>query len=304
MRYISMLALSLAAGAAFAQSSAKPVAVVNGEPITRAELDAVMNMRPRSVTPLSASQERSIVEQIVNVLIDEKLLRQFLAKNVGPADPVEVDKQLAALQTALKAQNRTLDDYCREMRQTNAQIRQSLDTMVRWNAYFAKKGADAELKSYFQENKDFFDRVTVQCSHIVYRIAADSAPAEKADAAKKMQELRDQIVAGKLTFADAAKKFSHCPSATRGGSLGYIHRKWMVEEPFAKVAFALKVNEMSNVVTTDFGVHLILVTDRKPPELSDFNKVKDEVRECMSEEMRQKVILDSRKVAKIDFNLP
>ena len=52
-------------------------------------------------------------------------------------------------------------------------------------------------------------------------------------------------------------KNSQCPSAPRGGDLDFIARKWMVEEPFAKAAFALKVGEVSEIVSTDFGLHLI-----------------------------------------------
>ena len=75
-------------------------------------------------------------------------------------------------------------------------------------------------------------------------------------------------------------KNSQCPSAPRGGDLDFIARKWMVEEPFAKAAFAMKVGDLSDIVTTDYGLHLILVTDRKAGTPTTFEQVADEVREC------------------------
>ena len=160
------------------------------------------------------------------------------------------------------------------------------------------------MQKFYAENREFFDKVTVRCSHIVYRVGQEASPPERAHAAQKMAELRAQIVAGKLTFAEAANKFSHCPSATKGGDLGYITRKWMVEEPFAKAAFALKPNEISGVVTTDFGVHIIVAIDRKPGEPSDFARVKEDVRDSAGEELRQKVLTDLKKASKIEVNLP
>jgi parvulin-like peptidyl-prolyl isomerase len=289
---------------AAAFGSSKPIAVVNGEAIPRSELDAVLKLRPQAVIPLTSAQQRQMYEQVVALLVDEVLLRQFLAKHTPPADPARVEQQFSALVEALKAQGKSVADYCKESQQTERQVRANIDHMLRWNAHVAKTVTEAELQKYYSETKDFFDKVTVRCSHIVVRVPPEAKPAERADSERRLRELRGQIVAGKTTFAEAAKNYSHCPSAPKGGDLGYIFRKWMVEEPFARAAFALKVNEISDVVTTDFGLHLVLVTDRKPPEPSEFAKVKDEVRDCYTEEMRLKVITDLRKTAKIEMNLP
>ena len=80
----------------------------------------------------------------------------------------------------------------------------------------------------------------------------------KSDAIK----LRQQIIDGKITFGDAARKYSLCPSRTDGGNLGYFPRGAMVQ-PFENAAFALPVGQISQPVETRFGWHLIQVTDRK-----------------------------------------
>ena len=80
----------------------------------------------------------------------------------------------------------------------------------------------------------------------------------KSDAIK----LRQQIIDGKISFEDAARKYSLCPSRDEGGNLGYFSRGAMVQ-PFENAAFALPVGQISQPVETRFGWHLIQVTDRK-----------------------------------------
>jgi parvulin-like peptidyl-prolyl isomerase len=281
-----------------------PVAIVNGEPIPRAELDAVLSQRPPVVTPLSAAQQRELQQEALAALVDDLLIRQFLKKNAPPATKADLDRQVAALQRGLAAQGKPLDDYLKESRQTEAQLRSTMAMIQQWNAYAAKKVTEAELRKYFADNKDFFDKTTVRASHIVIRVSPDAPATERAEAKRKLQALRDDIVAKKLTFAEAAMKHSQCPSAPKGGDLDFFARKWMVEEPFAKAAFALKVGEMSEVVTTDFGVHLILATDRKAGPPVSFEQVAEQVRESMLEDLRQTTLLELRRSAKVEIKLP
>ena len=78
----------------------------------------------------------------------------------------------------------------------------------------------------------------------------------------------------------------------------------MLDENFARAAFALKVGEVSDVVQSEYGLHIIKVTDRKPGTPSDYEKMKDEVRDFCVEEMRQSLVAQERKTAKIEVNLP
>src|SRR5439155_5908089 len=115
---------------------------------------------------------------------------------------------------------------------------------------------------YYDANKVFFDKVFVRASHILLKIAPNAAPAERQAATAKLQAIRQQILAGKLDFAKAAQQYSDCPSKTNGGDIGPFPYKFAVLEPFARAAFAMKVNDVSDVVATDFGLHLIKVTNR------------------------------------------
>jgi parvulin-like peptidyl-prolyl isomerase len=301
------VALAWGVGAAQGQmppAGGQPPAVVNGEVIPLAALEASLGQAGPSPVQQPEAQRRQTQMQALSGLIDRALMRQFLAKNAKPADPAEVNQKIKELDAALRKQGKTLQDFYRDMHQTEGMLRESVAEMLQWYAYAKDRLTDADVEQYYKEYKDFFDRVQVRASHIVLRLPATATESERAQARAKLADLRAQIVGGKLDFAEAAKAHSQCPTADKGGDIGWFPRKWVVEEPFAKAAFALQVGQVSDVVESDYGLHLIKVTDRKAGQPSDFAKIKDEVREICIEDMQQNVLMQQRKAAKIEIHLP
>ena len=87
--------------------------------------------------------------------------------------------------------------------------------------------------------------------------------------------------------------------------LGYITRKGMLtEESICATAFAMKVGELSSVLETDFGVHLIVATDRKPGANSEFEKCIEDVRDAFTDDFRTELTAKLRKQAQIQMKLP
>lgn len=296
------LALLAMAGPVFGQG--KPAAVVNGESIPMAEFEAAMAMRPHELFPVSAAQQRLQRQEILELLISEKLMKQFLAKNAPPIGNADIDRQMLVLAESLKAQGKTIADFCRDTHQTEGQIRGGVANMLQYAAYARKQTTDDELKKYFEANRDFFQKTTVRISHIVIRIPANTAAAERDEARKRLGELRLQIAGGKIGFADAAKQYSQCPSAPKGGDIGLVSRKWMVDESVARTAFSMKAGEMSDVVASDYGLHLVHVTERNEGAKVEYAAVAEDVRDTYTEEMRQKLLQDLRRTAKITVSLP
>jgi parvulin-like peptidyl-prolyl isomerase len=242
------------------------------------------------------------------MMIDELLLKQYLKKNAPAVSAAEVNKKLAEMLEGLRKKGKTLQDFCKETSQTEAEVRESLGCHLQWQAYLQAKVTDADVQRYFAENKDFFDGVTVHLSHIVVRVAPGATEPERQQVVTQLTNLRGELLAKKMDFATAAKTYSQCPTAPNGGDLGFISRKGMAEEPIARAAFALPVGQVSEVVWSSAGVHLLLVTERKPgAQPADFAKIKDEVRERCLEEMNQSILvqlLDQlKKTAKIEINL-
>jgi peptidyl-prolyl cis-trans isomerase C len=286
------------------QPGSKTAAVVDGTPIKMAEVESILKKAGPTATTLTDAQRKQLQLEAVGMLIDDLLMEKFLRQHASRIDPAEVNKKFAELTTSLKQQGKTMEDFYKESGQNEMQVRTNLVNMLQWAAYVKEHLTEAEIKRYYDQNREFFDRVSVRASHIVLRAPAGISAGEREQARARLQALRQEIVGGKLDFADAAKKYSQCTSAPEGGDIGYFPRKLAVEEPFAKAAFALKVGEVSDVVETDYGLHLIKVTDRKPGQPSDYGKVKDEVRELCIEEMRLAVLAQQRKTAHIEINLP
>jgi peptidyl-prolyl cis-trans isomerase C len=286
-----------------AAPAVKPVAVVNGVPISMAELEMLLKQAGPMPVEVPVSQRKMMQMEALSIIIDNMLLQQFLTRTGVQAPPGEVEKKLAEMVERLKKQNKTMADFLRESSQTEAQLRTDLTNMVTWHTYAKSKTTDADVEQYYKENKDFFDGVAVHARHIVVRVAPTAPQSELVKAQTVLAGIRAQIVEKKIEFTEAAKKYSQCPSAPNGGDIGFFPRKGFVEEPFAKAAFAMQVGQVSDVVQTEYGLHLITVVERKPGTPSDYTKIKDAVREIYMEEMRQLVLAQLRKNSKIEINL-
>ena len=107
---------------------------------------------------------------------------------------------------------------------------------------------------------------------------------------------------GGQAFSDAAAKESSCPTKAQGGDLGWFPRAGKMVEPFAKAAFALKPYEMSDVVTTAFGQHLILVLAVKAGMPVKFDDAKDVVKDVFCDRLRDELIASLRPSARIVTN--
>jgi peptidyl-prolyl cis-trans isomerase C len=285
-------------------SPAEVAATVNGEAITVAELDAALKANLPSV-PLTAADRRQLRAALLNDLIDDKFLKQFLAKHGPKVDPAEIEAQMTALKASLVRENRTLADFLKQTGQTEAQLRDFWATQIQLANYVKQHATDDKLRAYHAANRDHFDKVEVRVSHVVIRVGKSATPVERAAAKEKLQAVRADLAAGKTTFAAAAKKFSQCPSALKGGDLGFVPRRGLPEdEPLAKAAFALKVGGLSEVVETDYGVHLLTVTDRKPGTPSVLEKCVVEVLEAYTEDYRVELVAKLRKEGQVKVMLP
>jgi peptidyl-prolyl cis-trans isomerase C len=158
---------------------------------------------------------------------------------------------------------------------------------------------DEEIQAYYQEHKDRFrQKERIRARQILVLLPANAGPEKVAAAEKKAQEALGRARAGE-DFAQIAKEVSEGPAASRGGDLGYFSRGRMVPE-FEEIAFSLKeVGDVSDVVRTKFGLHIIELTGRQPAQELALEDVKDriirqlesakrrEVRQSLAEELRQ-----------------
>ena len=148
---------------------------------------------------------------------------------------------------------------------------------------------EADLKTYYDQN---IQRLTAgderRASHILIASPASAAAPEREKAKAKANELRAALVKAPSTFADVARKNSQDPgSAAKGGDLDFFSRGSMVK-PFEDAAFALKKGEISEVVESDFGYHVIQLTDLKTPKQRTFDEMRGELAGEMKKQQAQK----------------
>jgi parvulin-like peptidyl-prolyl isomerase len=281
----------------------KPPAVVNGQVISQADLEAAMQRVGPMVMQMTEAQRKQFQAHVLGNLIEQALMHQFLARNNVVANANEVNRKLAETEAMLKNQGKTLADVLRETNQSEEQLRADITRFVQWQTYAKQHLTDADVEQFYKDNKDFFDHTTVRVSHIFLPLPATPTESDRAQARAKLADLRGQILAGKLDFAEAAKLHSKGPTADRGGDIGFIMRKYAVEESFARAAFALQVGQVSDIVVSEYGLQIIKVTDRKPGQPSDFTKIKDAVWQMCIGDLALNVLAQQHKAAKIEVNL-
>jgi len=296
------------AGAASATPATPPnpaifkqvLATVNGEPITRGEL---INFLSR--VPLPPGEEKDTYRAGIDYLANFKLLSQFLTKQRVPVSDKELDAKIAEIERKMKAEGGgTLKIVLAEAGSTMDDLKSQLTWQIGWEKYSNAAATDAALQKFSNDNKDLFTRVQVRASHILLLVPPDAPASVKETARQKLLDIKAQIESGKISFADAANKFSEDEAnktTPNGGDLGYFSRKGQFIEKFAAAAFGMQKGQISNPVETEYGLHLIQVTDRKPGVPFDFAQNRTAVLNQYMTDLQERIINNERKTAKIDI---
>ncbi|WP_169974736.1 peptidylprolyl isomerase [Tautonia rosea] len=276
------------------------VATFDGGTITRSQ---VLDFLGQFAIPADAREE--VYTTAINALVNQELFARFLQEQKVAITAAELDAEVAKLGQQLQQSGQgSLNSLMAEMGLTETELRERLAMNLQWSKYLRSRADEATMRGYFEKNKDLFTGTTVQASHILARVEPEATDAEKAAARQKLVELKQQIDTDALDFAVAADKFSEDPSnqeAPDGGNIGYFSRRGQVVEPFAEAAFALEVGAVSDPVETEYGFHLIKVTDRRSGQDVTFEQIRDAIEGVYGEELQQTIIEEARESAKIDI---
>ncbi len=152
----------------------------------------------------------------------------------------------------------------------------------------AAEPSEAEIKQHFDEHKDEYatgERVLAQ--HIL--ITPDGETQVSKDEARvKIDGIRERVAAGK-SFSNEAAEHSMCPSGKDGGSLGWFSRGMMVPE-FDQAVFSMNVGEVSGIIETQFGYHIIYKTDSEQAGEADFDQVREKIRDFLRHARRGEIM--------------
>jgi peptidyl-prolyl cis-trans isomerase C len=297
---------------------------VNGVNITKGEVDKLINLQLAGMAAQTPKRSPEFIEQYKKMLkqqtLEMMIVGQLLEEKVKEAKIVVTEeevlnrlKEVASLRKpalSLEDFKKKMEEYGQNFDEVKEQVRKGLSYQklleTQPGGKISVTGVDAN--NFYAENRKRFETPEqVRASHILIKPdpnAPDPNQA-KAKALAKIQGLLEQVKAG-ADFAQLARTDSACPSAANGGDLDFFPRGQM-EPSFEKVAFATDVNQVSGIVETPYGYHIIKVTDRKAASVTSFEQVKDQIINQLKQkklnEFAQQYVQSLRASAKIVYPL-
>ncbi len=291
------------AGVAVADTGAgqAPVVTVNGRVLLRQDVDMqlqqiVSSPQFAALPPERAAMvKRQMEGQIVSQFIDQTLLSAASDEaniEVSEEDIEEYLEQLheyfgdsESLEMRMAMQGITMEDLRRDI-VADMKIRRLLDQKTDGVA----EADDEMVAAFYEENREMFGvPETVSASHILLATGPDDDEAAREAARAELEEVREKLLAGELSFEDAASEHSACPSSQRGGDLGMFSRGQMVPS-FEAAAFSQPIGEIGEIVETDFGYHLILVTAREEATEQSLEEVRADIAEQLVMGEKQEIV--------------
>ena len=274
------------------------LAIVNGVTIPLSELDnAIDQVRQQAQLKgerLDQARMPEIKRMLTDRLIQQELLYQESRRQGIVVETADVEEQIT------KMRDRFSSDA--EFKQALAKIDTTLPELrVQVERRLAVQGLlDREIlqkvqitaeesKAFYDNNPNYFKQPDqVRARHILIKVDPEADEAELKKARQKIEEIQARLQGGE-DFAELARELSEGPSAAKGGDLGFFDRRQMVK-PFADAAFALKPGEISGVVQTRFGYHLIMVEERKPESKMPYEEVKDRLEQSLKQQKAEKML--------------
>jgi parvulin-like peptidyl-prolyl isomerase len=288
--------LAVAAPAADEPAPATVVATLGKAAVEACEVRKVVDTTP-SGRAANAEALAVLEAEALELVIDRRLATGQLIEQGYAVGAEEKDELLADLKRRLSAQGKSFDEFLEEEGLTEAALRRQLVWNAVWNRYLENQLTDEALEREFDLWPREYDGTELRVSHILLAVDDAGRHAAVADRAAK---LRDEIMSGKLTFAEAAKKYSAGPSRRQGGDLGFIPRHDRMAEEFSRAAFALDQGQVSEPVTTQFGVHLIQWIDVKPGKRT-WREARRELVDALSRRLFAELAQAGRKRATIKY---
>ena len=274
------------------------VALVNGTPITQAQLDRSLKFAQQKAAetgrPLDDAQLSQLKKQTLEKLIGSELLYQASEKEGIKIDKKRVEEKFEQWKKRFPEDaqyERVLTELDVTEAEVKDEIRRGMAIQELINKKFAEKITipEKEIKAYYDEHPDFFKQPQqVKARHILVKVNPEAEDKEKEAALEKIRDIQKKQKAGE-DFAQLAKEHSEGPSATKGGELGYFTPQQMVK-PFSDAAFALEPGQVSDVVETRFGYHLIQVEDKKPASTASYESVEEKIGQYLKQRKMQEEI--------------
>lgn len=268
------------------------IARVNGEAIGRSDFEkAIKNLEGRAGGPVPTEQRDRVYRSVLDQLIAYRLLTQETkARNVAVPD-TDVDARLADIRKQFPSED-VFKQMLTKQNMTVEQLREDARADMRVALMLKSEVAEKvsvqpkDVADFYQQNPDKFQQSErVRASHILVRVPENADEKAKQTARAKADDLLKQVKAGG-DFAALAKQHSEDPgSGANGGDLGYFMKGQMVGA-FERAAFTLKPGEVSDLVETPFGFHIIKMGDKQASRTVPIEEVRAKIEEFLQNQQR------------------
>jgi peptidyl-prolyl cis-trans isomerase C len=267
------------------------LARVNGEPVTRTDFDRLVKNMELGSGPIPAERRDEVLRGALDQLVTYTLMTQEAkGRNISVTD-AEVDGRLKQMQSqfpseaefkkALESRNMSLEQF-----RADARMDMMIAKMMDAEVASAPAATDAEARAFYDQNPDKFTQgETARASHILIRVDPKADDAAKKQARQKIDGILKRVQAGE-DFAVLAREHSQDGSAQQGGDLGTFQRGQMVPA-FDQAVFALEPGKVSDVVTTQFGHHIIKLAEKQGATTVPYEKVSPRIVEFLSGQKKQ-----------------
>jgi peptidyl-prolyl cis-trans isomerase C len=287
-----------------ADTGANIAVTINGTNIPESEIDRLIKAQLDMIAKQSSQLPPTFAEQYAKQLreqaIEQTIRRHLLDEKIKEANIVITDEEvMSTIEKIASSQREPLS--LEEFKKKIAEYGQSFDNVkeeirkgLARNRFMETQWAgkinvtEEDARKYYQENPKQFETLEqVRASHILIKpeltdpnVNPNADPNEdkakaKIKAKEKAEELLKQLKDG-ADFEELAKANSNCPSAPRGGDLGFFPRG-ETTPAFEKVAFEMEIGQISDIVETEYGYHIIKVTDHKEASITSFEQAKDDI---------------------------
>lgn len=269
-----------------------PVADVNGDVIGRAEFEnAIKAVEVRAGGPVPADRRDQILRDVLDDLVAYRLLRQEVARRQLTVPDSAVEERLQSLRSqfdskasferALAQQQMTVEKL-REDARTDLLVDRLLQDEV--TSKIAVKPSD--VSAFYEANPDRFQQPeSMRASHILVGVPPNADAASRAKLRARAEEALRAARAGQ-DFARLARRYSQDASAEQGGDLGFFPRGQMVPA-FDAAAFALAPGQISDLVETEFGFHVIKAVEKRPARTVPFVEAAPQIQAYLEDEQRR-----------------
>lgn len=290
------------------------VVTVNGREVLE---DQVAQEAGRLLSQLSGrvppEQLESMRDMVRQQALDNMINRLLLEQEAEKAKIEITDEQVTVRVDQVKGGFSSEEAFTEQLATsglTEAGLMQEVELAIRIEKLLEERTSgqneteEQEAREFYIENMGRFKQAEqIKTSHILIPVEEADTEEMKAEKKQKLEGILEKVRGG-ADFAELAQEHSSCPSKARGGDLGFFPRGQMVGE-FDEAAFALEVGQVSDVVETQFGYHIIKLTDKKAATTVPFDESKAEIMSFLDSQKKQQEVatfIDSlRSVATIQY---